>query len=419
VFRLVPVDEDHFLPRFVRGDVLHHLDGGEDPMASVGSPDRGHGGRGAVTLTVPLVLSQSQAVEALRIRAVCIEYQHDLVGGLAGRAAFRVAEIRARREQIPATYLFHIARAVQLMRREGQPITRWSRLSLITGGVHVAPVDPLRVWIDGLGEVRAEMFRLLSADPRAVPRPGPGLGGLLAERARIEAADRERPGWPGGAVPHVRKAVLCRGPGGWRMVTTVGIPDLGLMQAPSRVRAGLDIGLRPLGVLADSVGHTEVLALRGMTPAEASRTEMRVRDLLLTRGVMPEVVRAYLLPWRQAVYLGGLAALTPLLERLPELSSLAIEGLQLSRPRDRVERNLSRLTGPYALPDVLECLPGWCRQSGTVLQSVDSSYSSHMCPRCGGSVLPGRVRVTCPACGHSGDRHAWAAQILMQRGARL
>ena len=387
-------------------------------MASVGSPDRAHGGRGEVTLTVPLALSPQQAAKALHFRSICLAYQHELAAGVSGKVAFKVAEVRARREHIPATYLFHVARAVQLMRREGQPITRWSRLSLVTGGVHVIPADPLRVWIDGLGEVRGELFRLLSVAPHAVPRPDPGLGALLAERARIEAADRERPGWPG-AVPRVRKAVLFRGPGGgWRMVTTVGIPDLDLVQASSRVRAGLDVGLSPLGVLATSDGRTEVLALVGLSPAEVSRTEARARQRLLDKGLAPAVIRAYLLPWRQAVYLQGLSALAPLLERLPGITHLSTEGLQLGQPQDLVEQNLARLTRPYGLPDVMECLPAWCRQSGTTLQAVDRSYSSHTCPCCGGPVVPGRMHVTCPGCGHSGNRHAWAAEVLMQRGAR-
>lgn len=202
------------------------------------------------------------------------------------------------------------------------------------------------------------------------------------------------------------------------MVTTIGIPDLGLVQASLRARAGLDVGLHPLGVLADNKGRTEVLALEGLTPADVSRTETRVRELLLAKGVSSEVVRAYLLPWQQTKYLWGLAALASLLEKLPELSHLSIEGLQLAHPRDRVERSLAKLTRPYGLSDVLSCLPEWCRQSGTVLLKVDRAYSSRTCPRCGGGVEPGRVQVTCLGCGHVGNRHEWAAEVLMQRGER-
>jgi Putative transposase DNA-binding domain len=383
-----------------------------------GSSARGHGGGGAVTLRLPLALSPRQDAEALRIRRVCLGFQHELADGLSGRAAFKVAGLRAAQHDVPPTYLMHVARAVSLMRREGHRLTRWSRLALITGGEQVRVLGPQQVCVAGLGVVRGELFRLLGVDPRTVPRPAPGLAALLAERARIEAAEREESSWPG-ASPAVRKVVLLRRSGGeWWAAADVVVPDLGLVPVVRRVMAGLDVGLSPLGVLATDDGRVLQYELGGVTAGEIRRTERLARRRCLDRGLTPAQFRLHRLHWRQAIHAHGLAALSPLLEQLPTLSSLATEGLSLTVPRDAFEVQLSRYTRPFGLPEVLSCLPEWCRQSGTVLREVDGSYSSRTCPRCGGGVMPGRVHVACPACGHSGNRHAWAAEVLMQRGAR-
>ena len=381
------------------------------------SATRSHGG-GGLTLRIPLALSPYDRGELERIQGVALSYQHRLSAGLTGPAAFAVAERIAYTERVPLTYLHHLARAAATLRRQDEPVTPWSRVRLISGGEHIQVVDPLRVQITGIGEVRSEAFRLLSVDPRRMPESLPGLAGVLQERAALAVLDAQRPGWPGGEPPVVRKAVICSVSRlEWILFMTIDMPELlGLAPLAERIRGGLDIGVDPLAVLFQEGAGVERMALTPTAAALADH-ERGVQQWFITKGLQAQFALESL-TWRQVLYQRGLAALSPLLTALPGLQRLAVERLDLQRPTDQVSRLFSAWVRPYGLADVMAALPAWCIQSDTTLVRVDRSYSSQVCPVCGASAVRRRSQLRCAGCGFAGDVHGSAARVILQRGGR-
>ncbi|WP_407573037.1 zinc ribbon domain-containing protein [Deinococcus altitudinis] len=364
-------------------------------------------------------MSPYERGELERIQGVALAYQHQLAAGLTGPAAFAVAERTAHQERVPLTYLYHLARAAATLRRQGEPVTPWSRVRLISGGEHVQVVDPLRVRIAGVGEVRGELFRLLCVDPRLMPEPLPGLAGVLHERAALSVVDAQRPGWPGDTPPNIRKAVICSVSRlEWVLFATIDVPEVsGLSPASKRTRAGLDIGVDPLAVLVREGRVAERMALDNPTVVELANYERGVQQWFVAKGLQARFA-SEALTWRQALYHRGLATLSPLIASLPGLQRLAVERLDLQQPTDQVTRLFSARARPFGLADVMAALPAWCQQSGTQLIRVDPSYSSQTCPECGADAIRRRSRLRCDRCGFAGDVHASAARVILQRGGR-